>query len=117
MKSDFISRSKAKKLGATCLARRNENGQLEAIISLDEAPISVKEEKMFSMESQAKLEHFKKGYEACKRARPQGIWGKWIISEVQCPHCFEYFDPDCYAKGELDKCPCCGTYLMGGAEQ
>ena len=38
MKSDFISRSEAEKLGATCLARRNENGQLEAIISLDNAP-------------------------------------------------------------------------------
>ena len=37
-KGDLISRSEAKKLGATCLARRNENGQLEAIISLDNAP-------------------------------------------------------------------------------
>lgn len=36
--SDLISRSEAKKLGATCLAKRNENGQLEAIISLDNAP-------------------------------------------------------------------------------
>lgn len=45
MKSDFISRSKAKKLGATCLARRNENGQLEAIISLDYAPtVDIKDE-------------------------------------------------------------------------
>lgn len=35
---DLISRSEAEKLGATCLARRNENGQLEAIISLDNAP-------------------------------------------------------------------------------
>lgn len=38
MNSDLISCSEAKKLGATCLARRNENGQLEAIISLDNAP-------------------------------------------------------------------------------
>lgn len=36
--SGLISRNEAKKLGATCLARRNENGQLEAIISLDNAP-------------------------------------------------------------------------------
>lgn len=35
---DLISRSEAKKLGATCLAKRNENGQLEAIISLENAP-------------------------------------------------------------------------------
>ena len=38
MNNDLISISEAKKLGATCLARRNENGQLEAVISLDEAP-------------------------------------------------------------------------------
>lgn len=38
MNNDLISISEAKKLGATCLARRNENGQLEAIISLDNAP-------------------------------------------------------------------------------
>lgn len=38
MNNDLISRSEAEKLGATCLARRNENGQLEAIISLDNAP-------------------------------------------------------------------------------
>lgn len=38
MNNDLISRSEAEKLGATCLAKRNENGQLEAIISLDNAP-------------------------------------------------------------------------------
>ena len=38
MNNDLISRSEAEKLGATCLARRNENGQLEAIISLDNVP-------------------------------------------------------------------------------
>ena len=38
MNNDLISRSEVEKLGATCLARRNENGQLEAIISLDNAP-------------------------------------------------------------------------------
>lgn len=32
---DLISRNYVEKLGATCLARRNENGQLETIISLD----------------------------------------------------------------------------------
>lgn len=37
MNNDLISISEAKKLGANCLARRNENGQLEAIISLDNA--------------------------------------------------------------------------------
>lgn len=37
-KGDCISRSECEKLGATCLARRNESGELEAIISLDLAP-------------------------------------------------------------------------------
>jgi len=38
MNNDLISRSEAEKLGATCLAKRNESGQLEAIIGLDNAP-------------------------------------------------------------------------------
>ena len=41
MNNDLISRSEAEKLGATCLARRNENGQLEAIISLDNVPVEI----------------------------------------------------------------------------
>lgn len=47
--------------------------------------------------------------------RPQGDWGKWIIAEIQCPNCFEYFDTDCYSKGELNKCPNCGAD-MGGTQ-
>lgn len=38
MNNDLISISEVKSMGATCLARRNENGQLEAVISLDNAP-------------------------------------------------------------------------------
>ena len=49
--------------------------------------------------------------------RPKGEWGKWIIAEVQCPKCFEYFDTDCYSKEELKKCPNCGADMRkGGAE-
>lgn len=40
---------------------------------------------------------------------PHVKWGKWIINEVRCPECLEYFYTDCYAKGELDKCPHCGA--------
>lgn len=43
--------------------------------------------------------------------RPQGYWGKWIISEVQCPNCFEYFEIDCYSEGELNKCPNCRAQM------
>lgn len=35
-------------------------------------------------------------------------YGKWIISEVRCPYCLEYFDTDAYDEGNLEKCPCCG---------
>lgn len=47
---------------------------------------------------------------------PQNKWGKWVISEIRCPNCLEYFDTGCYSKGELNKCPSCGTKLKGGAE-
>lgn len=44
-------------------------------------------------------------------------WGKWVISEIQCPNCLEYFQTDCYSMEELNKCPSCGEDLRGGAEQ
>lgn len=34
---------------------------------------------------------------------------KWVISEVRCPYCLEYFDTDCYDAGSLDKSPSCGN--------
>lgn len=49
--------------------------------------------------------------------RQQGEWGKWIIAEIQCPNCFEYFETDCYSTGELNKCPNCGADLKGGTEE
>lgn len=47
-------------------------------------------------------------------ARPKGEWGKWVISEIQCPNCLEYFQTDCYSTEELKKCPSCGADLRGG---
>lgn len=44
--------------------------------------------------------------------RPQGEWGKWVISEIRCPECLEYFDLNCYSKEELNKCPSCGAKMM-----
>ena len=84
---DLISRSEAEKLGATCLARRNENGQLEAIISLDHVPTVVE--------------------------RPQGTW-KHIIDEyndVECPFC-GFQEDGIYS----NFCPKCGADMRGDAE-
>lgn len=45
--------------------------------------------------------------------RPQGEWGKWVISEIRCPNCLEYFETDCYSTGELRTCPICGADMEG----
>lgn len=45
--------------------------------------------------------------------RQQDKWGKWVISEIQCPICLEYFQTDCYSTEELKKCPSCGADLRG----
>lgn len=39
------------------------------------------------------------------------ILGEWIIAEIRCPLCLEYFDPECYSKKELVHCPICGARL------
>ena len=36
-------------------------------------------------------------------------WGNWIITEVQCPKCFNYVEPDCFSIDVLTKCPNCGA--------
>ena len=41
----------------------------------------------------------------------QGKWGEWVISEIRCPKCLEYFQLDCYSTEELNKCPCCGAIM------
>ena len=45
--------------------------------------------------------------------RPRANWGEWIISEIRCPECLEYFDTECYSKEELNRCPNCGAELRG----
>lgn len=72
MIDDLISRSEAKKLGATCLARRNENGQLEAIISLDNAPTVEPEKAKESELIKAYTKGFDTGVETVKNERQQG---------------------------------------------
>lgn len=66
---------------------------------------------------------FKEGYKQAiidgktNFSRIKGKWGKWAISEIQCPNCLEYFQTDCYSMGELKKCPCCEAKLIGEEEQ
>lgn len=68
------------------------------------------------------LPDFKEGYKQAiidgktNFSRAQNKWGKWIISEIQCPNCFNYFDTDCYSMGELKKCPVCDAKLIGEEE-
>lgn len=45
--------------------------------------------------------------------QPINKWGKWIISEIKCPNCLEYFQTDCYSMEELKKCPNCGADMEG----
>lgn len=54
----------------------------------------------------------------CVDERPQGEWGKWIISAIQCPECLECFNfPTKYYPMEmLKECPNCGVDMRGGRE-
>lgn len=53
-------------------------------------------------------------YEIIPIERPLGEWGEWVISEIRCPNCLEYFQTDCYSTEELNKCPNCGAQMRGG---
>lgn len=57
------------------------------------------------------------GYMEARRKfeRPHGVWGKWVITEIRCPNCLEYFQTDCYSTEELKECPSCGADMKGGA--
>lgn len=100
---DLISRSEAEKLGATCLARRNENGQLEAIISLDNAPTII-----WCSETSDGLPLMD------LRPRPQGEWITDDFHNTICNKCggirrdnrVEY----------IAFCNKCGADMKGGAE-
>ena len=48
---------------------------------------------------------------------PESKWGKWVISEIYCPNCLEYFLTDCFSTEELQKCPNCGAKMTTGDEE
>jgi hypothetical protein len=56
-----------------------------------------------------------KAIEAYK-ARPQGEWGKWIISEIRCPNCTEVFNPEGYSTETFKRCPNCDADMRGGRQ-
>lgn len=60
--------------------------------------------------------NFQKVADGVYEERPQNKWGKWVISEVRCPECLEYFDTDCYSKEEMNKCPNCGADMRKEGE-
>lgn len=82
----------------------------------DDMPCRVQEQKVIQ-ELQEWREERQKALEEALKERPQELpqvnWGKWIIAEIQCPNCFEYFETDCYSTEELNKCPHCGADMRG----
>lgn len=63
---------------------------------------------------EADLEALDIAIKVLEDTRPTGKWGKWVISEIRCPNCLEYFETDCYSTEELKKCPNCGAQMRGG---
>lgn len=67
-------------------------------------------------------ESYHLGYELAEVnfKKPQvdcGEWGKWIITEIRCPSCLEYFQPYRYSTEELKKCPNCGEEMRKGVTE
>lgn len=94
---ECISKSEVEKLGATCLARRNEDGQLEAIISLDLAPTIEDEIKWHNLKENPDDKPTKLGWYCCKISSSDdlkmvfgqsevmsGMYDAWL--PVSCPY-------------------------------
>lgn len=59
------------------------------------------------------IEPIKNGELVIKEEKPQDKWGKWVITEIRCPICLEYFQTDCYSTEDLNECPNCGADIRG----
>ena len=122
MNNDLISRSELKEVIETYKPIQITSDYLQGknnmidyrIAEIEGAP---------TVESEDNAIQYTKGYqdgflEGKKLAEiPQGEWGKWVISEIRCPECLEYYDPDCYSKEELNKCPNCGADMRKGESE
>ena len=131
-KGDLISRSEAKKLGATCLARRNENGQLETIISLDNAPTIefppvINMKPLTAEEKQGLIDALKKSRLKVVKLDDVGIRGEWARHDewvngeyvggfyhVNCPVIEEGYA--LYSRWETRFCPNCGAPMLKGGD-
>ena len=82
---------------------------------IDNAPTVEPEVYMNGKDYNLYLEGYKQGKKDFEK--PQDRWGKWVISEIQCPNCLEYFPTDCYSKEDLNICPCCGADMRKGESE
>ena len=108
MNNDLISISEAKSMGATCLARRNENGQLEAIISLDNAQ---------TVEYPFYQEAYQTGYEEGQNNRQHGKWipkQSWDNTHIWV--CSECGNPNRHGITVEKACWKCGVEMRGEEE-
>ena len=117
MNNDLISRSTLKEDLFLKFGNQLPNGLLEEI---DKAPtVELTESEVQEVLNKRCMTAVANEYLIAlhgKTERPQGEWGNWVISEIRCPNCLEYFDTDCYSTAELRKCPNCGAKMKGGAE-
>lgn len=112
-KGDLISRNEAEKLGATCLAKRNENGQLEAIISLDNAPtVSFMISPDYVTELQNRNKELIRQLEEAERPQDKLIHSLTELCNRYCENC-----PITYAPNDCTDCICTHIRgIIGGAE-
>ena len=78
------------------------------------ANVTFDREELEKIVNERVIEPIKNGELVVKKV--DGKWGKWVISEIRCPNCMEYFQTDCYSMEELKKCPVCGEDMIGGIE-
>jgi hypothetical protein len=123
---DLISRSELRKKYQAILDRGDMFCEYDIIGMVNNAP-TVEPQKIVTIppeliEKLAKCVvdtigniNWDKAIEAYK-ARPQGEWGKWIISEIRCPNCTEVFNPEGYSTETFKRCPNCDADMRGGRE-
>lgn len=118
-RGDLISREALKKYARVVFDKDLGRLIVVDVSDIDNAPSidAIPNEEGYEMYGKGYCKGHLQGYEKGKNERPQGKWGKWVISEIRCPECLEYYDPDCYSKEELNKCPNCGADMRKGGEE